>query len=74
MNIFLKEAMKQKGLSGNKLAFKTFIAPSDLSQAINGKKPFFPSWRKRISEVLGIPESVLFPEYSNTKEDQVCDS
>jgi len=60
---YLKDAMKENGLSANRLALKSEISPSDLSQALNGKKPFFPGWRKRISQVLRTSEEILFPEY-----------
>lgn len=47
------------------LARLTRISPSDLSQIELGKKVCFPSWRKRIADVLKIDERVLFPEFSS---------
>ena len=59
----LKKILKQKDISQRKLSQMSNITNQDLNQALNGKKPFFPAWRKRISEALNIPESELFPEY-----------
>lgn len=59
----LKEEMKKRGLSANKLSLKAMISPANFSQAINGKLPMYPAWRKRIAEILNMPESELFPEY-----------
>lgn len=55
------EAVKQ-GISLNKLARMANMAQPDLSCALSGKKPFYPNWRKRVSEVLGVPEDELFDE------------
>lgn len=60
----IEQVLKKKGLSKNRAAMMAQISPSDLYQAINGKKPFFPAWRKRLSEVLQVPEDELFPEYA----------
>lgn len=58
----LKEEMEKKGMKGYSLAKKAHIATPDFYNAINGVKPMYPSWRKRIAEVLGLPESDLFEE------------
>jgi lambda repressor-like predicted transcriptional regulator len=60
----LENILRKRGISKNQLAMEARISPADFYQAINGKKPFFPAWRQRVSEVLGIPESELFPEYT----------
>lgn len=62
--MYLISVLEKMGISKNQLAMEARINPADFYQAINGKKPFFPAWRKRISEVLGMPESELFPEYA----------
>lgn len=59
----LKTIMQQKNISQRQLGIKTNIAPQDISQALNGKKEFFPSWRKRISAYFGMNEKDVFPEY-----------
>lgn len=59
----LEDLLKQKNISKLQLAMKAGISPADFYQALNGKKPFFPAWRRRIAEVLNMPESELFPEY-----------
>lgn len=63
----LEEVLNERKISGLQAAMKANIAPSDFYQAINGKKPFFPAWRKRLSETLDIPEDILFPEYKTTE-------
>lgn len=59
----IEETLKERKISGLQAAMRAGIAPSDFYQAVNGKKPFFPSWRKRLAEVLDMPEDELFPEY-----------
>lgn len=59
----IEETLKERKISGLQAAMRAGIAPSDFYQAINGKKPFFPAWRKRLSETLDMPEDELFPEY-----------
>ena len=63
----LKEVIKERGISQRQLSIRAGISNQDVNQAINGKRPFFPAWRKRISEVLGMPESELFPEYQKRR-------
>lgn len=62
MNEKLKAEMARQGISGNRLAMKSLIAPSDFYNAIHGKKPWYPKWRNRVAEVLGVPESELFDD------------
>ena len=56
----IETLLKEQGLTRMQLAMKAGINPSDLYQALNGNKPMFPSWRKKISEALGVPEAELF--------------
>jgi predicted transcriptional regulator len=65
----IAEILKEKRISGMQIAMKAGVAPSDFYQAMNGKKPFFPAWRKRLSEALDMPESECFPEYQDNKEE-----
>ena len=61
----LKEQMKQKGYSKTKLALECKISPSNLIQALNGKRQMFPAWRKAICEVLNVDDADMFPPYRN---------
>ena len=58
----LKEIMKEKNISTHKLAKLSNITPQDLYSALSGKKPFFPNWRKRVSEALDSTVEELFAE------------
>ena len=61
--------LRERKLTKLQLAMVAGINPSDLYSALNGKKPFYPAWRQRISEYLDVPESDLFEEVKddNTK-------
>lgn len=52
---------KKKGIRGAELARRTGIAEPDISRLERGQALVHPGWRKRISEVLGVPEQDLFP-------------
>ena len=58
----LKEILRERGMSMNELSFCSRIASSDLNQAINGKRTFFPAWRKRVAAALNLEEKEIFPE------------
>lgn len=58
----LEKELAERGISRNRLALMAMIAPSDLFCALSGKKPMYPSWRKRIADALNVPENVLFSE------------
>ena len=53
-------AIESKGISKYRLAKLTNIHPSGIYNALNGKIPFYPGWKKRISKALEIPEEDLF--------------
>ena len=59
----INQAIKESGRSKFKIALDAKISPGDFYLALNGKKPFYPGWRKRIADVLQLPEDELFPEY-----------
>jgi predicted transcriptional regulator len=63
----INEVIKEKGYTKSRVAVMANIPQNDFYQATNGKKSFFPAWRKRCSEVLEIPEEELFPEYRKQK-------
>ena len=58
----LKAEMARQDISGNRLSMKAYIAPSDFYRAINGKMPFYPKWRERIADALGVPEKDIFDD------------
>lgn len=58
----LKEIIAEKGITTNKLAHMSNIASQDLYNAFNGRKRIYPNWKKRISDVLDMPEEELFEE------------
>lgn len=64
----LKSEMEKRGIKGYTLAKLSDIAPSDLYGALNGKKPMFPNWKKRIAEALKVDESELFNDSANSGE------
>lgn len=63
----LRETMKHRSLSQNRLAMDARISPCDFSKAINGKMPFYPSWRKRIADALEMTTEDLFGNEEQTK-------
>lgn len=58
----LREVIAEKGITTNRLARMTNIASQDLYNAYSGKKRIYPNWKKRIAEVLDVPEEELFEE------------
>lgn len=60
----IEAEMKKQGISRYKLALEAKIAVPDLYCAMSGKKPFYPNWRKRVADVLGVDEAVLFEDES----------
>lgn len=54
--------LKQRKISKMQLALNARITPSDLYQALNGKKTFFPAWKKRIADFLDVDIEELFKE------------
>ena len=58
----LIDVLKEKKISKLQLALNTHIAPSDLYCAINGTKPFYPKWRKKVAEFVNVSEQELFSE------------
>ena len=58
----LKATMQEKNITTNKLSFMSRIAAPDLYCAMNGKKPMYPNWKKRIAEALDTDVESLFNE------------
>ena len=64
----IKNACIAKNITLSRMLAKANIQTGDYYQAVNGKKPFFPNWKKRISMVLEMPEAELFPNQSESEE------
>jgi transcriptional regulator with XRE-family HTH domain len=58
----LKEVMRKRGMSQAQMARMADINQTQFNRAYNGYQEFFPAWKKRISEVLNIEKSELFPD------------
>jgi hypothetical protein len=59
----IKSACEEQKVTISSVLMSSKINSGDFYQAVNGKKPFFKSWRLRISEALKMSEDELFPEY-----------
>ena len=58
----LLDVLRERNISKLQLALNAGITPSDLYCALNGKKPFFPKYKRKIAEFLQIDEAELFAE------------
>lgn len=56
----LLKVLEERKISKLQLALNAGIAPHYLYNAINGKMPFYPKYKKAIAEYLQIDESELF--------------
>lgn len=56
----LLREMESQNLTVRQLALKADIIPQNLYNAINGNMRFWPGWRSRVAEVLGVNEEDLF--------------
>jgi predicted transcriptional regulator len=66
----IEEILKQQKLSKMQAALLSNISPADFYQALNGKKPFFPKWRKKLAKTLKVTEEELFPEYQGGEKNE----
>ncbi len=64
----INKVIMEKGLTKAKVANMANIPQNDFYQATNGKKTFFPAWRKRAAEALQMSEAELFPEYQGSEK------
>ena len=69
--MILFKILKEKGISKLQLALKCQITPSDLYNAMNGNKPFYPKWKKKIARYLEIDEHLIFEGNKLKKEDTI---
>lgn len=60
-NLF-EEILKERKLSKLKVAMDAGISPGDFYQALSGKIPFYPKWRRLLAECLDLKEDDLFPK------------
>jgi transcriptional regulator with XRE-family HTH domain len=63
----LREVRTKKGISQLELSRLTKIAPANICNIENGKQYPYPGWRRRIVEVLDMPEEAVFPEFHQGK-------
>lgn len=64
----LKDEMRKQNITGYRLAKVIGVCGSDLYNALNGKKPMYPKYKRRIAEALNRPIGDLFPEEGETHE------
>lgn len=57
----LKEIMRQRNISQASMARMANINQTQFNRAYNGFQPFFPGWKKKISQALNMNEEELFP-------------
>jgi hypothetical protein len=62
---------RKQGIPLYKLLMSAQIQSGDYYQAVNGKRNFFPAWRKRIASALNVSEEKLFPEFSEKVKDKI---
>ena len=56
----LLKVLEERKMSKLQLAMTTGIAPHYLYNAINGKMPFYPKYKKAIADYLQMDEQELF--------------
>jgi len=61
--------MRVKGISQSRLSRMANIGQTNLNGAFNSRAIFYPAWRKRISDALGVEESTLFAEDGSQLEE-----
>ena len=66
----LKQVMQDRRISTRRLAIEAGIVPQSLYAALGGKVPFWPGWRQRVAEALGMDEAELFEEVTEHEADQ----
>lgn len=63
----LKNRLLELKISQSKAGRMADVPQCSFNLIVNGKMVPCPSWRRRIAEVLQIPEEVLFAEYLNKR-------
>lgn len=54
----INKRLQEGNLSRCQLAKMTGIAAPDIYNCLNGNRPLYPGWRKKIFDVLGLTEEV----------------
>jgi transcriptional regulator with XRE-family HTH domain len=62
----IPEHRKRLGLSQSQLARLVGVAEPTMWQVEHGKREPWPAIRQRLSQTLGVPSHVLFPELEGT--------
>lgn len=57
----LEREMNERHVTGYWIAKHTGIASPDVYAALNGTKPMYPGYKRRIAEVFGVSVEYLFP-------------
>ena len=65
----ITEVLKERGLSRYRLARDIGIALPDIYAALNGTKPLYPGYRRKIAQYLDLPEDEVFPEFLEVRND-----
>ena len=65
-NSKLETLLYVRRISKLQLALKTGINPSSLYDAMNGKRKFYPGYKRKIAEFLEVDEDYLFSEEEQT--------
>jgi transcriptional regulator with XRE-family HTH domain len=58
----VKSERIKRGWTQEKLAALTDIAATDLCAVENGHRPFYPRWRNRVAQVMGISPTAFDEE------------
>lgn len=58
----LRNVLAERKISVRRLAIDSGIVPQSLYAALNGRAEFWPGYKKRVAETLGMSELELFPE------------
>lgn len=64
----INDVLRERNIPKAQAARMADIPQNDFYQATNGKKTFFPAWRRRLAVALNMAEDELFPEYVPKKE------
>lgn len=63
--MYLLEILHERNITKLQLALKCDIPPHHLYNAINGRTPFYPKYKKAISKFLEMEENQLFKTGDN---------
>lgn len=58
----LKEELQNRNMSVRQLAITAGIIPQALYAALNGNAKFWPGYKRKVADALGVPEADLFED------------